>query len=54
MFLSTPYSATKFEVPTSNGLGGDTFIRNVADGWTHGRTDRRRTDFGAKLIYHFF
>ena len=23
------YSATKFEVATSNGLGGDTFTRNV-------------------------
>ena len=30
------YSATKFEVVTSNGLGGDTFTRNVTDG----RTDR--------------
>ena len=25
------YSATKFEVATSNGLGGDTFTRNVTD-----------------------
>ena len=40
------YSAPKFEVATSNGLGGDTFTRNVTDG--------RRTDFGTKLIYHFF
>ena len=30
-------SPTKFEVATSNGLGGDTFTRNVTDGWT---TDR--------------
>ena len=28
------YSATKFEVATSNGLGGDTFTRNVTDGQT--------------------
>ena len=31
------YSTTKFEVGTSNGLGGDTFTRNVTDGRT---TDR--------------
>ena len=30
----------------SNSLGGDAFTRNVTDG--------RRTDFGTKLIYHFF
>ena len=64
------YSPTKFEVATSNGLGGDTFTRNVTDGRTHGRTDRRtdgqtdgqtdgrtdgrRTDFDTKLIYPFF
>ena len=29
------YSTKKFEVAASNGLGGDTFTRNV----THGRTD---------------
>ena len=28
------YSTTKFEVATSNGLGGDTFTRNVTDGQT--------------------
>ena len=29
------YSGTKFEVVTSNGLGGDTLTRNMADGrWT--------------------
>ena len=28
------YSATKFEVAMSNGLGGDTFTRNVTDGCT--------------------
>ena len=44
------YSTTKFEVATSNGLGGDTFTRNVTDG----RTDRGRTDFDTKLIYPFF
>ena len=52
------YSTTKFEVVTSNGLGGDTFTRNVTDGRTHGQTDRRtdgrRTDFDTKLIYPFF
>ena len=47
------YSPTKFEVATSNGLGGDTFTRNVTDGRTHGRTDGRRTDFDTKLIYPF-
>ena len=25
------YAATKFKVATSNGLGGDTFTRNVTD-----------------------
>ena len=56
------YSTTKFKVATSNGLGGDTFTRNVMDGRTHGRTDGqtdrrtdgRRTDFDTKLIYPFF
>ena len=42
------YASTKFEVATSNGLGGDTITRNVTDGrtdrQTHGRTDRRTTD----------
>ena len=33
------YSPTKFEVATSNGLGGDTFTRNVTDVRTDGRTD---------------
>ena len=28
---SVTYAATKFEVATSNGLGGDTFTRNVMD-----------------------
>ena len=40
------YSTTNFEVATSNGLGGDTFTRNVTDG--------RRTDFDTKLMYPFF
>ena len=51
------YSTTKFKVATSNGLGGDTFTRNVTDGRTHGRTDGRtdgRTNFDTKLIYPFF
>ena len=38
------YSPTKFEVATSNGLGGDTFTRNVTDGRIHARTDRRTDD----------
>ena len=41
------YAATKFEVATSNGLGRDTFTRNLTDG----RTDERWTDFGTTLIY---
>ena len=48
------YSTTKFEVVTSNGLGGDTFTRNVTDVRTDGQTDGRRTDFDTKLIYPFF
>ena len=40
------YSATKFEVATSNGLGEDTFKRNVADGQTPGKTD----DDGLTLV----
>ena len=47
------YPATKFTVATSNGLGGDTFTRNVTDGRTDRQTDGRRTDFGTKLIYRF-
>ena len=31
------YSATKFDIATSNGVGGDTFTSNVMDGQT---TDR--------------
>ena len=30
------YLSTKFEVATANGLGGDTFTRNVTDGCTNG------------------
>ena len=37
---SVTFSATKFEVVTFYGLGGDVFTRNV----TEGRTDGRRTD----------
>ena len=47
------YLPTKFEVATSNGLGGDTFTRNVTDGRTHGQMYGRRTDFDTKLIYSF-
>ena len=35
------YSATKFEVATSNRLGGDTFTRNVTDTHRHRRTTDR-------------
>ena len=48
------YASTKFEIATSNGLGGDTITRNVTDRRTDGRTDGRRTDFGTKLIYPIF
>ena len=34
--------STKFEVATSNGLGGDIFKRNAMDTHTHRRTDRQR------------
>ena len=44
------YSATKFEVAASNGLGGDTFTRNMTDR----QMDGRRPDFGTKLVYPFF
>ena len=37
---SCDLSSTKFEVATFNGLGGDTFTRNVTDRRTEGRTDR--------------
>ena len=35
---------TKFEVATSNGLGVDTFTRNVTDGSTQAQRDRWTTD----------
>ena len=38
------YSTTKFEFATSNGLGGDTFTRNVTDGHTHLQTDGQADD----------
>ena len=52
---------TKFKVAPSNGLGGDSFTRNVMDGRTHvqadrqtdRQTDRRWSNFGTKLIYFF-
>ena len=37
------YSAAKLEVASSNGLGGDTFTRNVTDASTDGGTDRWTT-----------
>ena len=48
------YAATQFEVASSNGLGGDTFTRNVTDGRIDARADGRRADFGTKIIYPFF
>ena len=33
------YPSTKFEVAMSNGLGGDTFTRNVTDAQMYRRTD---------------
>ena len=41
MLPSMTYPGTKFEVAKSNGLGGDTFTRNVTDAHTEGQTDRR-------------
>ena len=38
----------------SNGLGGDTFTRNVTDLFKDTGTDGRLTDFDTKLIYFFF
>ena len=46
LYIMSPIQLQIFEVATFNGLGGDTFTRNVTDG--------RRTDFGTKLIYFFF
>ena len=51
------YLATKFEIHTSNGLGGRSHGRT--DRQADRRTDRRmkngrRTDFGTKLIYPLF
>ena len=47
------YSATKFEVATSNRLGGDTFTRNMTEAQKHIRTDarmHRQTDDGPTLV----
>ena len=33
---SCDFAASTFEVATSNGLGGDTFTRNVMEGGTDG------------------
>ena len=46
LYIMLPIQLQSFEVATFNGLGGDTFTRNV--------TDRRGTDFGTKFIYPFF
>ena len=43
------YASTKFEVTTSNSLGGDTITRNVMDGRTDARTDGQ-TDDGPTLV----
>ena len=51
-------ASAKFEVATSNGLGEDTITRNLTDRQTgiqmQGQTERRRTDFGTKLLYPIF
>ena len=47
------YSPTKFEVATPNGLGEDTFTRNVTDGCTDGQTDER-TDEGLTLTRNLY
>ena len=52
--LFVTYLGIKFEVARSDGLGGDTFTRNVTDGRTHAQTGGQRTDIGTKLIYPFF
>ena len=38
------YASTKFEIATSNGLGGDTITRNVTDGQTDAQTDGQTDD----------
>ena len=43
------YASTKFEVATSNGLGGDTITRNVTEGRTDARMDGQ-TDDGPTLV----
>ena len=35
------YAASKFEVATFNGFGGDTFTRNLTDAQMHAHTDAR-------------
>ena len=43
------YSGAKIEVAKLNGLGGETFTRNMTDARTHTQTDEQETDFGTKL-----
>ena len=43
--LHVTYAVIKFEVARSNGLGGDTFTRNVMDARTH-----RQTNDGPTLV----
>ena len=40
LYIMWPIQLQSFEVATSNGLGGDTFTRNVTDRPMDGRTDR--------------
>ena len=43
------YSGAKIKIAKLNGLGGETFTRNMTDARTHTRTDEQGTDFGMKL-----
>ena len=49
-------SCTKFEVATSNGLGGDKLTGNMTVGRTDGRTERRMDDASTSVRnkYTFF
>ena len=49
--LYVTYSATQFEVATFDGLGGDTFTRNVTDGQTDGRTLVQMKKAGITIVY---
>ena len=44
------YFTTKFKVATSNGLGGDTFTRNMTHGWTNLQDGRSEVSYGVNLV----